>query len=107
MNMRIITIYEKPSTPISFQIVFSLLTSGIFLWLIYNTEEKDFTNMQSVFSIVLPLIPCAFISIYKQIPNILKKHSRIIWVIFFIITMVIVMDLYNAIGVKIETLLKN
>lgn len=42
----------------------------------------------------------------KQIPNILKKHSRIIWVIFFIITMVIVMDLYNAIGVKIETLLK-
>ena len=96
----------KGSELTSFQIVFSLLTSGIFLWLIYNTEEKDFTNMQSVFSIVLPLIPCAFISIYKQIPNILKKHSRIIWVIFFIITMVIVMDLYNAIGVKIETLLK-
>lgn len=89
----------------SLQIVFSVLSSGIYLWLLY-TNEKDFISMQSVSAIALLLIPCAFIPIYKLIHNILKKYPLAVWGIFIIITMVIVINLYKGIGVNIENLLK-
>lgn len=89
----------------SLQIVFSVLSSGIFLWLLY-TNEKDFISMQSVSAIALLLIPCVLIPIYKQIPLILKNSLLAVWAIFLIVTIVMVLNIYTAAGDIIEKLLK-
>lgn len=87
------------------QIVFSVLSSGIFLWLLY-TNEKDFISMQSVSAIALLLIPWVLIPIYKQIPLILKNSLLAVWAIFLIVTIVMVLNIYTAAGNIIEKLLK-
>lgn len=89
----------------SLQIVFSVLSSGIFLWLLY-TNEKDFISMQSVSAIALLLIPCVLIPIYKQIPLILKNSLLAVWAIFLIVTIVMVLKIYTGVGNIIEKLLK-
>ena len=89
----------------SLQIVFSVLSSGISLWLLY-TNEKDFISMQSVSAIALLLIPCVLIPIYKQIPLILKNSLLAVWAIFLIVTIVMVLNIYTAAGDIIEKLLK-
>lgn len=89
----------------SLQIVFSVLSSGIILWLLY-TSEKDFISMQSVSAIALLLMSCVLIPIYKQIPLILKNSLLVVWVIFLIVTIVMVLKIYAATGNIIEMLLK-
>lgn len=93
--------YEvKGSSLEQFQIIFSFLTSGIFLWISYMSGKCFEKNQLEI--VVALLLPCVLTPIYKQILKELKMKKIVIWVLLVIVPMVLVLNIFTTGGNLLE-----